>query len=108
MSNTLNWRVQGIVRDAKGHNVDYIIYCGETFTVLERISDPKAAREYLQSRSLTAHFGDPNARYGRQARRRQNKVAGKHHGKTIILHQRTVKTLAAAEKLAQGWHDARC
>jgi hypothetical protein len=108
MSNTLQWRVQGIVRDAKGRKgVQYVIYGGDTYTVVARLADPAAARSYLESASATATFKNPNGRYARMARReqqaRQRKT--KSHGKTIVMRQAKAKTLAAAMKLAQSWHE---
>ena len=111
MSNTLTWRVQGIVRDAKGsNNIEYVIYAGDEYTVVERINGGVAARAYLETRAADAiKFGDPKGRYAkmhqREMARRTKKV--RHHGKTVVLHQRKVKTLSAALKVAQQWHDDR-
>lgn len=108
MSNQLRWQDKGLTHNATGvRNREYIIYLGDHITVVERISDPRMAREYLESRSGTTTFKNPNGRFARLHQREEAKRAKrrKHNGKTIVLHQRVVKTISAAKKLAQEWHD---
>lgn len=104
MSNELRWQDKGLTHRAAGNNSrEYIIYTGDHITVVERIGDARAARDYLGTRSAATTFKHAQGRYALQARKTQRR---KRNGKTIVLHQRVVKTVNAAKKLAQQWHDA--
>jgi hypothetical protein len=103
MSNELRWQDKGLTHHAPGrNNREYIIYTGDHITVIERINDPQAARDYLGTRSAATTFKHAQGRYAKQARSRQRR---KRNGKTVVLHQRVVKTVTAAKKLAQEWHN---
>lgn len=104
MTNELRWQDKGLTKYAQGRNMrEYIIYTGDHITVVERIGDPRAARDYLGTRSAATTFKHAQGKLAVQARKTQRR---KRNGKTIVLHQRVVKTLTAAMKLAQEWHDA--
>lgn len=104
MSNELRWQDRGLTHYAPGRNKrEYVIYTDDHITVIERLGDPKAARDYLGTQSAATTFKHAQGRYAKQARGTQRR---KRNGKTVVLHQRVVKTLSAAKKLAQEWHDA--
>ena len=103
MTDELRWQDKGLTKYAPGRNSrEYIIYTGDHITVIERIGDARAARDYLGTRSAATTFKHSAGRYAQQARKTQRR---KRNGKTIVLHQRVVKTVSAAMKLAQQWHD---
>lgn len=103
MTNELHWQDRGLIHHAPGRNKrEYIIYTGDHITVIERLADPQAARAYIGMRSAATTFKDAKGRLAKQARGTQRR---KRNGKTVVLHQRVVKTVTAAKKLAQQWHD---
>lgn len=104
MTNELRWQDRGLTHHAPGrNNREYIIYTGDHITVIERIADAQAARDYLGTRSAATTFKHAQGRYAKQARGTQRR---KRNGKTVVLHQRVAQTVNAAKKLAQEWHDA--